>query len=76
MDLFIREYFFKIILLLLVLSGCTTQSVYKAENYPLEPDLPESNTIKWAEATTPDGWIRVTNDGGATLGYSKNSAFS
>ena len=28
---------------------------------------------KWTEETTPDGWIKVTNEGGATLGYSADS---
>ena len=28
---------------------------------------------KWKEKRTPDGWVKVTNEGGATLGYSKNS---
>ena len=28
---------------------------------------------KWSEKRTPDGWIQVVNEGGATLGYSKDS---
>lgn len=28
---------------------------------------------KWSETETADGWMKVTNEGGATLGYSKNS---
>ena len=31
---------------------------------------------KWKEKRTPDGWIKVTNEGGATLGYSKDSGVS
>lgn len=27
----------------------------------------------WTEEETPDGWTKVINEGGATLGYSKNS---
>ena len=28
---------------------------------------------KWTEEVTPDGWIKVTNEGGKTLGYSPDS---
>ena len=28
---------------------------------------------RWKEETTSDGWVKVTNEGGATLGYSKES---
>ena len=28
---------------------------------------------KWKEKRTPDGWTKVTNDGGVTLGYSRDS---
>lgn len=31
---------------------------------------------KWTEKRTPDGWIKVVNEGGATLGYSKDSGVS
>ena len=30
----------------------------------------------WTETTTADGWIMVTNEGGATLGYSPNSGLA
>ena len=31
------------------------------------------DAAKWKEKRTPDGWVKVTNEGGATLGYSKSS---
>lgn len=31
---------------------------------------------KWSEKRTPDGWTKVTNEGGVTLGYSKKSGLS
>ena len=63
----------KIIMLLLVLSGFTSNSTDKGKNYPIEPEPLGSNRVKWAEAPTPDGWTMVTNEGGSTLGYSKSS---
>ena len=35
-----------------------------------------SGDVKWASEDTGDGWIRVTNEGGATLGYSEKSGVS
>lgn len=35
-----------------------------------------SGNPKWTEEETADGWVKVTNDGGDTLGYSKNSGVS
>ena len=32
-----------------------------------------SGTVKWSEEKTADGWMKVTNEGGATLGYSPDS---
>lgn len=32
-----------------------------------------SGDTKWSKETTADGWVRVTNEGGATLGYSLSS---
>ena len=32
-----------------------------------------SGDVKWTEETTSDGWVKVTNEGGAVLGYSKDS---
>lgn len=43
------------------------------EDYPREPDTPGSKKAKWVESMTPDGWAMVTNEGGLTLGYSKES---
>lgn len=45
----------------------------KTKNYPVEPDPLGSGKVRWTEATTPDGWTMVTNEGGTTLGYSKSS---
>lgn len=38
-------------------------------------DLEElgSGDVKWKEEETADGWVKITNEGGATLGYSKES---
>ncbi|MGF1587188.1 MAG: glycoside hydrolase family 3 N-terminal domain-containing protein [Bacteroidales bacterium] len=66
--------FSKIIMLLLVLSGCTTMD--KAVNYPIETEPLGSNKVKWTETLTTDGWTKVTNEGGATLGYSKGSGLN
>ena len=67
----LRNFLFILTMMLGVATlSCTTD---KAEDYPREPDRFGSGNIKWAELPTPDGWIRVTNEGGATLGYSKNS---
>jgi len=41
--------------------------------YPMEPDRPGTGKVKWTESLTPDGWTMVTNEDGASLGYSKNS---
>ena len=32
-----------------------------------------SGTVKWSEEKTADGWMKVTNEGGKTLGYSPDS---
>ena len=32
-----------------------------------------SGTVKWSEEKTADGWMKVINEGGATLGYSPDS---
>lgn len=32
-----------------------------------------SGDVKWSEEETADGWVKVTNEGGDTLGYSKKS---
>jgi beta-glucosidase len=45
----------------------------KAGEYPIKPERFGAGKVKWVESLTPDGWTMVTNEGGATLGYSKNS---
>ncbi|MDX8339348.1 glycoside hydrolase family 3 N-terminal domain-containing protein [Draconibacterium sp. IB214405] len=52
-----------------MLSGCN-----KTEEYPRNPDPLGSGKVKWSESQTPDGWTKVNNEEGATLGYSKSSA--
>ena len=66
----------KIILFILVLlAGVATLSFAtgKAQDHPREPDRLGSGQVRWAESLTPDGWTMVTNEDGATLGYSKSS---
>lgn len=41
--------------------------------YPMESDELGSGNPKWSEQTDEGGWILVTNEGGATLGYSADS---
>lgn len=76
MNLFKDITSLKIILFILVLmAGVATLSFAtgKAEDYPRDPDRLGSGKVKWAELLTPDGWTMVTNEDGATLGYSKSS---
>ncbi|MDE7003414.1 MAG: hypothetical protein K2P08_03190 [Oscillospiraceae bacterium] len=40
---------------------------------PITPEELNSGTVKWTEEKTADGWYKVTNEGGKTLGYSKDS---
>lgn len=49
--------------------GENTQGV--TQSYELE-EL-GSGEVKWTQEETEDGWIKVTNEGGATLGYSPDS---
>lgn len=65
----------KFVFILLLMAGVTALhfSCSKTEQYPRKPDRLGSGKVKWAETLTPDGWTMVTNEGGATLGYSKNS---
>lgn len=65
----------RIIFTLAFLAGITALSIISCnkKDYPREPKRLGSGKVKWAESPTPDGWIRVTNENGATLGYSKNS---
>lgn len=59
----------------LLLAGVATLFLASAnaQDYPRKPDRLGSGRVKWTESPTPDGWTKVTNQGGATLGYSKNS---
>ena len=41
--------------------------------YPITPEELGSGEAKWSEEKTADGWMKVTNQGGATLGYSPDS---
>lgn len=41
--------------------------------YPATPEELGSGEVKWAEEKTADGWMKVTNEGGETLGYSPDS---
>jgi beta-glucosidase len=65
----------KILFIILLLTGSATLyfCTNKAGDYPRKPDRLGSGKVKWAESLTPDGWTMVTNQGGATLGYSKSS---
>lgn len=69
-----------------VLTGCgsktdsevkqeETVSAVKAPDvtYPVEPEELGSGEKKWSEETTEDGWIKVSNGDGETLGYSPDS---
>lgn len=51
-----------------------TTAPVAAGDYTVEP-LGSGNP-KWTEEETADGWVKVTNDGGDTMGYSKNSGVS
>ncbi len=42
-------------------------------SYPIAVDELGSGKVKWVEEQTADGWMKVTNEGGTTLGYSKES---
>ena len=55
-----------------------TESISPTENtspdeYPIEPEELGSGEVKWSEEETADGWMKVTNNGGETLGYSPDS---
>ncbi|MFO7622058.1 MAG: hypothetical protein R6W81_12460, partial [Bacteroidales bacterium] len=65
----------KILFILVLLAGITTLffTACKTGDYPRKPDRLGSGKVRWAESLTPDGWTMVTNEGGATLGYSKSS---
>lgn len=63
-----------------VLAGCasggnasSSTAVDTNLTYPAKPEELGSGTVKWTEEETADGWAKVTNEGGATLGYTKGS---
>lgn len=44
-----------------------------SQDYPITPEELGSGEVKWSEEETADGWMKVTNAGGETLGYSPDS---
>ncbi len=60
---------------LVLLAGVATLlcACSNTEDYPKEPDRPGSSKVRWTESVMPEGWTKVTNEGGTTLGYSGNS---
>jgi beta-glucosidase len=54
-------------ILILFFSSCNSG------DYPRKPERLGSGKVLWTEMQTPDGWTMVTNENGATLGYSKSS---
>ncbi len=65
----------RVLLILVLLVNITTQlfGSDRVEDYPRKSDPPGAGNIKWSESQTPDGWMRVKNTDGTTLGYSKSS---
>lgn len=43
------------------------------QSYPITPEELGSGEAKWSEEKTADGWMKVANQGGETLGYSPDS---
>lgn len=75
MKLFKARITSKTIFFLVFLTGIATLhfACNKTQDYPGKPQTLGSGKVKWTETDTPDGWTMVTNEGGATLGYSKKS---
>ena len=48
-------------------TSTSTSSLPSADKYPIDPDG-DDVTAKWTSEETRDGWTKVTQDGGATLG--------
>lgn len=65
----------KILFLIVLIAGVSALllTTCKSDDYPRKPDRLGSGKVKWVESLTPDGWTKVTNENGATLGYSKSS---
>ncbi|MCQ4863075.1 glycoside hydrolase family 3 protein [Pseudoflavonifractor phocaeensis] len=75
------------VMLLSLLAGCTNEqgagTPSPTASTPVESAAPSaapseleelgSGDVKWSEEKTADGWMRVTNEGGPTLGYSPDS---
>lgn len=74
------------VMLLSLLAGCKPDGAENSDPADAESSTPPSQQVstgeleelgsgdvKWSEETTADGWIRVTNEGGATLGYTAES---
>jgi beta-glucosidase len=61
------------ILVFLVAAAALHFGFNKPEDYPIKPERLGSGKVRWTETLTPDGWSKVTNENGATLGYSKSS---
>ena len=57
----------KLLALGLAVSMVSSTAVYAAESDA------EAGGEKWSQEETKDGWIKVSNEGGTTLGYSKDS---
>ncbi len=53
--------------------GSSASPSVETRSYPITPDELGSGTVKWAEEKTADGWMKVTNEDGTTLGYSPES---
>lgn len=54
-------------------SGTPEASQTTGLEYPVTPEELGSGEVKWSEEKTKDGWMKVTNTNGATLGYSPDS---
>ncbi len=54
-------------------SAAASQPAGGGGDYPLEPQELGSGEVKWSEEKTADGWTKVTNQGGETLGCSPDS---
>ena len=54
-------------------SGTPEASQTTGLEYPVTPEELGSGEVKWTEEETDDGWMKVTNTDGETLGYSPDS---
>ena len=51
----------------------SSSSAQPTGEYPITPEELGSGEVKWSEEETADGWMKVTNTDGETLGYSPDS---